>query len=126
MLLIKTTVKSSAIHGLGLFANHDIPKGTQIWKFSPDLDLEIEKSQFEKLHQHEKDFILFYGYLSKKTDNYHLSFDNVRFINHSEDGNVTIDQTIDDVEYPLIAKKDIQAGEEITQNYFEFDEDHLF
>ena len=124
MLLIKATVKQSNIHGLGLFAYEDIPKGTQIWKFSPGLDLEISKTDFEKLNQAEKDIILFYGFLSKKTDCYHLSFDNVRFMNHAKRGNVLIDQTVDDVEYPLIAGQDIRVGEELIQNYFEFDEGH--
>ncbi len=126
MLLIKATAQSSSIHGLGLFADQDIPKGTQIWKFSPGLDLEINPSDFDGLSQYEKDFINFYGFKSKKTDNYHLSFDNVRFINHSKEGNITIDQTVDDIEYPLVASKDIKQGEEITQDYFEFDEDHEF
>lgn len=124
MLLIKAMVKSSKIHGLGLFADEDIPKGTVVWKFSPGLDLEIPKTEFEKLSQREKDVILFYGFLSKKTDHYHLSFDDVRFINHSKEGNVVIDETVNDIEYPLIAGQDIKAGEEITQNYFEFDEGH--
>jgi len=53
-----------------------------------------------------------------------LSFDNVRFINHSFEGNIIVDKTINDIEYPLIASKDIKKGEEITQNYFEFDDDH--
>lgn len=124
MLLIKATVKQSSVHGLGLFADEDIFKGTKIWKFSPGLDVEISGDKFEKLSQSEKDFILFYGFKSKKTNNYHLSHDNVRFINHSKEGNVAIDKNVDDVEYPLIASKDIKVGEEILQDYFEFDNDH--
>lgn len=124
MLLIKATAKPSIIHGIGLFLDEDISKGTQIWKFSPGLDLEIIPSNFDKLSAYEKDFINFYGFHSKKTNNYHLSFDNVRFINHSKEGNVGIDMSVDDVEYPLIANKDIKNGEELTQNYFEFDEGH--
>ncbi len=126
MLLIKATPKESTIHGIGLFADKDILKGTIVWKFSPNLDLEIEIEDFEKLSQYEKDFINFYGFRSKKTNKYHLSFDNVRFINHSKDGNVTVDQNIDDIEYPLVALRDVSKGEEITQNYFEFDDDHIF
>ncbi len=126
MLLIKATPKPSSIHGIGLFADQDIAKGTQIWKFSPNLDLEISSNDFDKLHQSEKDFILFYGFRSKKTNKYHLSFDHVRFINHSKEGNITVDQSIEDIEYPLVASRNIKKGEEITQNYFEFDDNHLF
>jgi SET domain-containing protein len=125
MLLIKSTVKTSQIHGLGLFADQDISKGTVIWKFSPKLDLEINPADFDRLDQREKNYINFYGFRSKKTDNYHLSFDNVKFINHAKEGNITVDKTIDDVEYPLVASRDIKAGEEILQDYFEFDEGHM-
>jgi uncharacterized protein len=126
MLLIEATPKTSSLHGIGLFADQDILKGTRIWKFSPGLDLEIKPSDFEKLDQREKDVILFYGFNSKKTGNYHISFDNVRFINHSKEGNVSTDTSFDDIEYPLIANRDIKRGEEITQNYFEFDDNHAF
>jgi len=126
MLLIKATAEPSLIHGIGLFAEEDIAKGTQIWKFSPGLDLEVDPVDFETLSQYEKDFINFYGFKSKKTNKYHLSFDNVRFINHLEEGNITIDQNVDDVEYPLVTLRYIKQREEITQNYFEFDEDHVF
>ncbi|HEY0908542.1 MAG TPA: SET domain-containing protein [Candidatus Paceibacterota bacterium] len=126
MLLIKATPKASAIHGIGLFADQDIAKGARIWKFSPGLDTEISPTDFEKLDQREKDFILFYGFNSRKTGNYHISFDNVRFINHAKDGNVSTDTSFEDVEYPLVANRDIKQGEEITQNYFEFDDNHAF
>jgi len=124
MLLVKTKVKPSPIHDLGLFADEDIPKGTTVWKFSPGLDLEIPPADFEKLEQYEKEVILFSGFCSKKSNKHHLSFDNTRFINHSPEGNVSIDKSVDDIEYPLIAVKDIKKGEEITQNYFEFDDNH--
>jgi uncharacterized protein len=124
MLLIKTTVKPSSIHGLGLFADQDISKGTVVWKFSPRLDIELPPTDFQNLSDYEKSVINFYGFHSKKTGNYHLSFDDVRFINHSPEGNITTDTSVDDIEYPLMAKRDIKEGEEITQNYFEFDENH--
>lgn len=127
MLLISATVEPSPIHGLGLFAVEDIPKSSVIWRFSPGLDLEIGDIDFEKLLPYERDFISFYGFHSRKTGKHHLSFDNVRFINHAEQGNVTIDEargTEDDIEFVLVAARDIAAGEELTQNYFEFDEGH--
>jgi uncharacterized protein len=128
MLLIVASVKPSVIHGLGLFAAEDIAVGMPIWRFSPGLDLEIKPVDFDKLTRYEQDIILFYGFRSLKTGNHHLSFDDVRFINHAEQGNVTIDDarasSEDDVEYMLVAARDIVAGEELTQNYFEFDDGH--
>jgi hypothetical protein len=127
MLLIRTTVKPSSIHGLGLFAAEPISKGAAIWRFSPGLDQEIAAGDFEKFTRYEQDVILFYGFRSRKTGNYHLSFDDVRFINHAEQGNITVDEargTEDDVEFVLVAARDIAVGDELTQNYYEFDDDH--
>jgi len=124
MLLVKATIRQSLIHGLGLFSDEAIPKGKRIWQFSPGLDLELDSDDFGKRDQREKNIILFYGFHSKKTGKYHLSFDDIRFMNHNEDGNVTVDTSSDDVEYPLITTRDVQSGEELTQNYFDFDEGH--
>jgi len=127
MLLIRTTVQPSPIHGLGLFAAEPVTKGAAIWRFSPGLDLEIALLEFEKFTRYEQDVILFYGFHSRKTGKYHLSFDDVRFINHAEQGNVTTDEargTEDDVEFVLVAARDIAAGEELMQDYYEFDEGH--
>src|SRR5580704_5514576 len=127
MLLIRTTIAPSEIHGLGLFAAEPVSRGAAIWRFSSGLDLEISELDFEKFMPYEQDVILFYGFHSKKTGKYHLSFDDVRFMNHAEEGNITIDEargTEDDVEFVLVAARDIAEGDELTQNYFEFDEGH--
>lgn len=50
---------------------------------------------------------------------YRCGFDNTNFINHSKDGNVTQDENYKDMY--LIAKRDIDKGEELTQNYLEFE-----
>lgn len=126
MLLVRTIVKESSVHGLGLFADEPIRSGTRIWEFSPGLDLEITLQDFNALDPRERETILFYGFKSKKTNNYHLSFDDVRFINHDEEGNIVVDKSVDDVEYPLVANRDIEPGEELLQDYFEFDEGHRF
>ncbi len=41
MLLIKTKLDLSKIHGIGLFAGEDIPKGTIIWRFNSLIDIYI-------------------------------------------------------------------------------------
>ncbi len=48
MLLVKTKLGLSKIHGIGLFADENIKKGTIIWKFTPDFDLKFTKAQIEK------------------------------------------------------------------------------
>ena len=38
MLLVKTTLRPSEVHGLGLFADEFIPKGIAIWRFDGRAD----------------------------------------------------------------------------------------
>ena len=38
MLLVKTYVAPSAVHGLGLFAAEPIARGACIWRFDPRID----------------------------------------------------------------------------------------
>ncbi len=49
MLLVKTKIGQSKIHGIGIFAEQFIPKGTVIWKFMSGFDLKVSKEQLEKL-----------------------------------------------------------------------------
>ena len=48
MLFVKTRVLPSRIHGLGLFADEDIPKDTILWKFTSEFDLKFTKEQIRK------------------------------------------------------------------------------
>jgi uncharacterized protein len=127
MLLINASPKSSPINGLGLFAGEDIPKGTVVWRFSPALDRELTPEEFDVLAQREREYIRFYGFLSKKSGKYHLSFDNVKFTNHSATPNIASDLSAhEEIEYPLVAIRDIRSGEEILQNYGDFEEEIRF
>jgi SET domain-containing protein len=50
---------------------------------------------------------------------WHVDFDVSKFINHSYDATVTQDEQHD--EAYLVAARDITVGEELTQNYLEFE-----
>ncbi|MCL2629801.1 MAG: SET domain-containing protein [Alphaproteobacteria bacterium] len=67
----------------------------------------------------EKTEILYWGFFDEGNGCYHVDFDNTKFINHSENANITQDMAYKDMY--LIAKRDIKAGEELTQNYLEFE-----
>lgn len=112
MLLVKTYVAPSRIHGLGLFAAERIPKGTRIWEFNPVFDRFITKAEFDALPQAARDFLRIYAYAwPKDGDTLLFSADNGHFSNHSDDAN-----TIEEEPY-AIAARDILPGEEITSNY---------
>ena len=119
MLVIQAQVKESETHGLGLFAEEAIEKGQLVIKPSTaGLDIELDNAEFEKLSKHEQDFISHYGFHNKHTGKHHLTFDNTRFINHSEKGNISLDRDTGNV----YAKRNIGAGEELTQDYSEFED----
>lgn len=106
MLLIKTEVKPSEIHGLGLFTLEDLKKGQALWKRHPIMDMTIAVRVIESLPEQARDHM--YRYTWREDDgSFIISLDSDKFMNHSEDPNT-------DGENALC---DIKAGEELTCNY---------
>lgn len=113
MLLVKTYLDKSAIHGLGVFAAEFIRKGTKIWRFVEGFDHAYSPRQFAKLPKPAREFLKNYGY---RVDGEILfTVDNDRHINHSEDPNTYLKSGY------AIARRNIRKGEEITNDYREFD-----
>jgi SET domain-containing protein len=124
MLLVPTRLAQSSLHGLGVFAVAPIPKGTALWRFTPGLDMEFDASIVETLPEHVRQFFAHYGYLDKNVKRIVLCFDDARFVNHSDTPNIATDYTQD--AYGLdVALRDIAAGEELTMDYREFEENAL-
>lgn len=119
MMHIKYKLDKSKNHGIGLFADENISKEQLIYTASPVLDVNITQEQFDCLEKSEQDEIQYWGFWDDINNFWHVDFDVSKFINHSEDSNVTQDPTYA-VAY-LIATRDIKRGEELTQNYKEFE-----
>lgn len=119
MIHIDYKLKPSNLHGIGLFAGQPIKKGSVVYTASPLLDLNITQEQFDSLDQKEKDEIIWWGFFDEPSQMWHVDFDVSKFINHSP--NATLTQATDHDEAYLIAARDIQSGEELTQNYLEFE-----
>jgi uncharacterized protein len=116
---IKYKLKSSDLHGIGLFADEDLKKGQLIYTASPLLDLNITQAQFDSLDEKEKQEMRWWGFFDKINQVWHADFDVTRFVNHSEKPTLTQDPKHNDAY--LIAARDVIAGEELTQNYLEFE-----
>jgi SET domain-containing protein len=113
MLLVKTYLDKSAIHGLGVFAGEFIRKGTKIWRFADGFDRAYSLKQFAKLPKPARDFLKLYGY---RVDGEILfTVDHDRHINHSDDPNTILRNGY------AIARRNISKGVEITNDYREFD-----
>lgn len=120
MLLVKTKVKNSDLHGLGLFADEFIPKDTIIWKLNPSFDLLLGKDLYN-LSETAKKQVLHYAYFDNNYNKYVLCSDDARFFNHSNTPNC-LDKMIGGEDL-TIAARDILEGEELTSDYSTFSSD---
>jgi len=113
MLLVKTYLDKSPIHGLGVFAGEFIRKGTKIWRFVEGFDRFYSPQQFVKLPKSARDFIKQHGY--QVDGEILLTADNDHHMNHSDAPNTYLRNGY------AIARRNIRQGEEITNDYREFD-----
>ena len=112
MLLVKTRVDKSSIHGVGLFACEPIAKGTQIWEMHALIDIAMEPADLEQLPEPALSLIKRLAYFDKSSNKYILSADGAQYMNHADKPNIRDD----------VAVRDIAAGEELTENYaYEYD-----
>lgn len=121
MMLVKTQAKESKIHGLGIFADEFIPKGTEIWRFTPGFDQKFDKKQILDFPELLQIFIYRHAWKSDSSKLYCLSSDNGKYFNHSEDPNVLSEYRDNEEEAVTLATKDIQSGEEMLDNYYSFE-----
>lgn len=119
MIHIKYKLDRSNKHGIGLFADENLKKGTLIYTASPLLDVNITNEQFNTLSDREKEEFQWWGFFDEPSQRWHVDFDVSKFINHSTEGTVTQDKN--HVEAYLVTSRDVEKGEELTQNYLEFE-----
>jgi len=122
MLLIKTRVLPSAIHGMGLFAVQFVPRGAPVWQFHTGFDHEFSPDEFAKFPAPARRHIRWFSFVSKESGNFILSGDHACFMNHSPSPSTG---AAAEAPSPVttVALQDITEGEGITCNYFEFDLD---
>ncbi len=119
MLLVKTHLEKSRIHGVGLFASVPIAKGTVIWRLEPSIDVQLTPAQIEALAPPAREQIRKYTYLDRILGKYVLCGDDARFFNH--DRNPNCHDLPDERGGTTVAARDIAAGEELTCDYASFD-----
>lgn len=119
MIHIKYKLDRSNKHGIGLFADENLKKGTLIYTASPLLDVNITNEQFNTLSDREKEEFQWWGFFDEPSQRWHVDFDVSKFINHSTEGTVTQDKN--HAEAYLVTSRDVEKGEELTQNYLEFE-----
>ena len=120
MLIVKTHLKYSEIHGLGCFAGEYIKKGQTVWRFDSGIDLVFTEEQLKKLPSPFTDFLKVYAYspLNEAEKKYILCADHARHMNHDKNPNL-----LETPEGLNVALRDINSGEELTCDYTQFDRD---
>lgn len=112
MLTIPVQIKPSKIHGLGLFTILPVPKGITVWRYCEPVDYRLKVVPTEL-----RVFADMYAYIPKGKTFFEFPGDAALFMNHSITPNVVCLNEDD-----MAAGRDIAAGEELTANYYEFDE----
>lgn len=113
-------IRPSAIHGIGVFAIRDIPKG-QRGLFSSGIGewIPVSKKEIAELPKHAIDLVE--NYCLYDEENYFLPdygfkvMDLVNFLNHSESANIVSINDGEDFE----TTRDILKDEELLINYGE-------
>ena len=123
MLCVKTKKLLSPIHGIGLFADQDIPSGSVIWQFVSGFDQVFTLEGLRQLPPEAQIFLARYAYMSKKSHRYILDADDARYFNHSADPNSSTKESVHSSEHVITAVRDIKATEEITINYADQEDD---
>jgi SET domain-containing protein len=121
MLLVKTYLDTSRIHGIGLFAAERIPEGTVIWRLAPAVDLVFDEDVLDALSPAARDQLRKYSYTDVVLRRRVLCCDDARFFNHSDAPNCLDHPSADGG--TTVAMRDIEAGEELTCDYRAFDLD---
>lgn len=125
-----TEVGTSSIDGLGLFAKRKIWAGTEWWHGTSENILMISKSQYQTMVESKncdtiRSFLASihkFSYYESKYDSLILCLDNARYVNHSSIPNSGF--SADPIKRSLVsvALCDIEAGEEILENYLHYDQ----
>ena len=114
MMMVDTELRSSSIHGLGVFLLEPVRKGDLIWRFDARIDRVYSLDEVASLPEHVQRYLRTYSTWNEAAGLYVLCGDNGRFFNHSEDP-TTVSNAISFGEDHAV--RDLAAGEELTSDY---------
>lgn len=118
MFLKKKYIDKSTLNGIGLFAGEVMKKGDILYQHSPNLQLRLSPEEFGALSDDERATFSHYGYEWKGV--WYLDFDDIRFLNHADEPNLLLTNE------GIVAARNIAEGEELTQNYRDFEDEIRF
>ena len=114
MLMIRTELRPSDIHGIGVFLTEPVRAGQLVWRFDSRIDRVFSDAELAELPNIMQDFLRTFSTLDAERRLWVLCGDNGRHFNHSDNPN-TVSLGIafgDDV-----AATDLPLGTELTSDY---------
>jgi SET domain-containing protein len=114
MLVIETVLRTSEIHGIGVFLTEPVRAGQLIWRFDSRIDRVFSEWELREMPEALQRFLRTYSTFHDESKLWVLCGDNGRHFNHSEKP-TTRSMGIafgDDV-----AARDLAIGEELTSDY---------
>lgn len=125
MYTIPVEVSKSKIDGQGVFTKTNIKNGSIVWQYTNGHDRKMSIKEFDNLDENTRTKLQRIAYLSPYTNLWVIppEDDPACFTNHdpvTHNTSVVFDEKISD-EPLFVANRNINAGEEITNNYLEFD-----
>ena len=115
MLVVRTYLEKSGIHGFGIFARESISRGTRVWEFHEKLDIRFSPEEFEKLPASVKEEIEWHMYEPEDGGPFFYEATMGKYMNHSREANVDFSEV-----GVGVATRDINSGEELTCDYRHF------
>jgi hypothetical protein len=114
MLMVETELRSSPIHGIGVFLLEDVEAGQLIWRFDSRIDRVFAASELDEMPERLRTFLSIYSTFHQQSGLWVLCGDNGRHFNHSDEPNTTSMGVAfgDDV-----AAAALSAGTELTTDY---------
>jgi SET domain-containing protein len=116
MLLVKTNVRRSLVHGFGLFAAEFLHAQRHIWHFHPKVDIIVPERFYKILPPESQRLLDFFAAWDKGI--IYLDGDDTRYLNHSSTPNVRSGPGKES----MWVTRDVHPGEELLCDYREFDE----
>lgn len=115
MLLIRTKVLPSLIHGVGCFTCDAVKAGAAVWELNPVVDVAFSAAQILAMPKAFQLFLAQYASKDRGLDRYVFCTDNARFFNHAAAPNLK--HSANSSAEKIFASRDIAPGEELTVDY---------
>ena len=114
MLMVETELRSSAIHGIGVFLVEPVRAGQLIWRFDSRIDRVFSDAELNEMPGHVQQFLRTYSTLHAGMKLWVLCGDNGRHFNHSDTPNT---RSLGIAFGDDVAAEDLPAGTELTSDY---------